>query len=70
MINIIYIQLPNKVKAAHTKNADGSYTIFLNSALTFKSQQKAYLHELAHIQRSDLESEEEADALEASIDIH
>lgn len=46
--------------APHTKemvseNADGSYTIFINIALSMEEQQKAFCHAMMHILGNDFE---------------
>lgn len=64
-INVVFVYLPSKVRGTHTKNDDGSYTVFLNSVLTFECQQEAYLHEISHIIKNDLYSDEEADVIES-----
>ncbi len=46
--------LPSRVRAAHTENPDGSYTIIINKALSVESQRESYRHELKHIRRGDL----------------
>ncbi len=55
MINIILLNLPYKVRGLTTKNSDETYTIFLNSRLTFEQQMKTYLHELLHIKNCDFD---------------
>ena len=38
-----------------TQNADGSYTIFLNTRKSFETQQEAVRHALRHIENNDFE---------------
>lgn len=53
--NVILIDgLP--VKGAVTENADGTYTIFINSSLSDSSIIKTYIHELKHIKNCDFEN--------------
>lgn len=56
--------LPSRVRAAHTENPDGSYTIIINKALSIESQRESYKHELRHIQRGDLFKNAPADCIE------
>ena len=39
------------------RNSDGSYTIFLNSRITWEAQLLAYRHALGHIINGDFEKE-------------
>lgn len=45
----------NKVTETVTQNADGSYTIFLNSRMTQERQLESYLHAMRHITDNDFE---------------
>lgn len=47
----------SKVKETVTENADGTYSIFINSRLDYETQQKAYKHALTHIMRQDFEKD-------------
>lgn len=62
-INLIYLPMPLKMKAAVTPNDDGSHTIVLNTRLPEAEQQKSLLHELDHIRRGE-DPEESADRIE------
>jgi len=45
---------PNKkVTESVIENEDGSYTIFIESSLTYERQQKAFQHALKHIIEND-----------------
>lgn len=57
MINVILMGLPCKIKAVTTRNEDGSYTIVMNSRLSYEQQRKSYLHELKHIYNNDFSKE-------------
>lgn len=46
---------PGKASEAVTLNDDGSYTIFINKALSWENQQKKFLHALKHILGNDFE---------------
>ena len=53
------IDFPNKkVKEAVTPNADGSFTIFIESSLTREQQQKSFIHALKHIVGDDFKKED------------
>lgn len=60
----IFKDLPTHIKALTVKNKDGSYTIILNSRLSFEQQQGSFMHELQHIINCDLEKECDIDELE------
>ena len=40
-----------------TPNEDGSYTILINSRLSYEMQRAAFLHAMAHILNDDFEKE-------------
>ena len=42
-----------KAKEAVTENEDGTYTIFIDAALSRESQQKKFLHAMKHILGKD-----------------
>lgn len=50
-------------------NSDGTYTIFLNTRITFEMQQKTVEHELKHIERNDL-WQENPDAQKIEAETH
>ena len=56
-----------------TPNSDGSYTILINSRISFEAQQKAVLHAIGHIERNDFEKDNvqqiEAIAHQATSDV-
>lgn len=55
-IQIRLLDFPtNKVTETVTQNADGSYTIFLNSRMTQERQLESYLHAMRHITDNDFE---------------
>ena len=59
-MNVINVQLLNmdtKIPEHLVKNADDSYTIFLNARLSQKSRVKSYYHALRHIQKQDFEKQ-------------
>lgn len=51
------ISLPYNIKGLTTKNEDESYTIFLNSRLSYEQLKKTYSHELQHIYNDDFSKE-------------
>ncbi len=55
-IYVHYVDFKNSVSATSTVNADGSYSIFLNSRLSQTQQSNGYLHELTHILQLDFEN--------------
>ena len=55
MWNVIFIDLPTKVNEAVTLNEDGSYTIFINSRISYENRLRAYKHALIHIKNNDFE---------------
>ena len=59
--------LPARVNAVTVVDNNGDFNIYVNEALSFEEQRRAYRHELEHIRRSHLfvnkpvkECEEEA----------
>lgn len=59
MTDDVYVQLVDfpttKVSETVTQNADGSYTIFINSKMADREQISAYTHALRHIKSGDFE---------------
>lgn len=55
-VNVIVIDFKtSKGKEMVVPNEDGSYTILINSRLTYDSQLKAYEHAMRHINNNDFE---------------
>lgn len=55
-VNVILLDFPNaKEKEVVTLNEDGTYTVFINSRLSYEAQLKAYDHALRHIKDEDFE---------------
>lgn len=51
---VCFINFPNtKTKEAVTENADGSFTIFIDSSLCHEAQQEAFKHAMKHILTND-----------------
>lgn len=63
-IILIYQDMPYHVRALTHMNADGSYTIIVNSHCSWEMQKAAVLHELTHIKGNDFSAEIQADLLE------
>lgn len=57
-INVQILDMDAKIPEQLVKNADDSYTIFLNARLSQESQIKSYYHALQHIRNSDFEKED------------
>lgn len=49
--------LPTTLKALVVENEDDTYTIFLNSRLTYEQQCNSYKHEIDHIKKKDFEKD-------------
>lgn len=54
-IFVRYLDMDVNVSEHVIQNPDGSYTIFINSRLTWERQQEAYEHALGHIKNFDFE---------------
>ena len=55
-VNIVVIDFKtSKGKEMVVPNEDGSYTILINSRLSYDSQLKAYEHAMRHINNNDFE---------------
>lgn len=52
-INTIFADMPCHIKSYVVSNADTSYTIVLNAALSYEQNRESYLHEYAHIMSGD-----------------
>lgn len=49
---------PGRTKEAVTENEDGSYTIFIEQALSHEEQRKKFLHALSHILGNDFSKDD------------
>ena len=63
-IHSILATMPGSIKAYVVVNADMSFTIVLNDALTFEQNRKSYLHEYAHIINGDYDKKCSVDLIE------
>jgi len=62
---IVRVQdMPPRVKGFVRKSPDGMHNIYLNSRLTYEAMTNAFLHELEHIQRNDLDTDKPITELE------
>lgn len=53
-INVKLINMDPMIKEQVILNPDDSYTILINSRLTYEAQHKSYYHALHHIYNDDL----------------
>lgn len=65
-IGVYYMDMPSRVEEQVIFNADGSFSIFLNSRLNFERQMLAYQHALEHIMENDFEKPD-ADEIEKAM---
>lgn len=63
-IRSILAKLPYSIKACVVANADMSFTIVLNSALSYEQNRKSYLHEYKHIINGDYDKKCPVDVIE------
>lgn len=54
-INVQFLDMDTKIPEHLIKNADDSYTIFLNSRLSHEEHIKSYLHAIKHINENDFD---------------
>ena len=66
-IFVRYLDMDVNVSEHVIQNADGSYTIFLNSRLSWERLQEAYEHAVSHIRNCDFEK---TDAQKIEYDAH
>lgn len=60
-IQVKLIDMDPMIKEQVVLNSDDSYTIFINSRLTYEAQYKSYYHALHHIYNDDLYKDLDAD---------
>lgn len=56
-VNIVLLDFPNGGKEMVVPNEDGTYTLLINSKLSYDGQLKAYEHGMRHINNNDFEKE-------------
>jgi len=49
------VSLPSQIRAMTSEDSNGDYNIYINGNLALEAQQKAYEHELKHIDNGDYE---------------
>ena len=54
-VNVALLNMPTTTAETVTENSDGSFTIFINSRLSYERQLKAYAHAIKHIESGDFE---------------
>ena len=64
MVTAKIIDLPHDIHGLTTIADDGSYVILLNAHDSRERNRQSYLHEMKHIEHSDLYCAESADELE------
>ena len=64
MAYVRLVDMPVTVKALVHLNEDDTYTVLLNSRLSYEQNVSSYQHEMQHIEHDDLYSIEDADAIE------
>ena len=64
MINVVYADMPTRIRSYVVANADTSYTIILNSKLSHEQNLKSYYHEIEHIKNGDYDKKCSADLIE------
>ena len=65
-IGVYYMDMLSRVEKQVIFNADGSFSIFLNSRLNFERQMLTYQHALEHIMENDCEKPD-ADEIEKTM---
>lgn len=55
IVNAWLINMDTKIKGFTSKNEDDSYSVFINSRLSYEQRMKAYAHELKHIENGDFD---------------
>lgn len=56
-VNVALLNMPTTTAETVTENSDGSFTIVINSRLSYERQLKAYSHALKHIESGDFEKQ-------------
>lgn len=64
MEQVIFKDMPGRVKGFSTQNEDNSHTICINSRLNFEQAQKVYMHERNHIDNKDFDKKIDVGILE------
>lgn len=59
-----YENMPTTVQSFIRENPDMSFTVIVNARCSRESNIAAYWHELSHLERDDLDSDDPADQIE------
>ena len=57
--------MPCSISSNIVDNGDGSYTLYLNSRLSYEKNLEGYLHEMKHINNNDFNSFEDIQKIES-----
>jgi hypothetical protein len=68
MVSVRFLQMPYRVKGFVRQNEDDTYTIVLNSRLSYEQNVKTYEHEISHIVKGDF-SKSDVNQIERSCEI-
>jgi len=63
-VNVLLANMPGTIPGYSIANPDLSFTIVLNSRLTYERQLQAYHHEMQHIENGDYDKKCSADLIE------
>lgn len=63
-VNVIYANMPVGIRSYVVTNADCSFTIVLNSRLTYERNLFSYIHEIDHIRNGDYDKKSDVDIIE------
>lgn len=64
-VYIYYVDMPCSISSNIVDNGDGSYTLYLNSRLSYEKNLEGYLHEMKHINNNDFNSFEDIQKIES-----
>lgn len=53
-VYVYYMDMPCSIDSSVVENPDGSFTIYLNSRMTYERNIEGCLHELKHLRKEDL----------------
>ena len=60
-VQVVFMDLPSRVKGFSRQNPDMTHTIVLNSKCCREVQEKTYRHEIEHIKEDDFFSTDSVD---------
>lgn len=67
MYQVEYVDMPTSIRSFVRESPDGYMTIVINPRLSYYMQRLACRHEIAHIERGDLDDARDADEIETEI---